>query len=286
MLDTLLRVPPFNVRVRSPFKDVARHIQLFYGDAQLSRENAFIDFDMSIVPGRAIRRWWRAQARFELDGLEPFQPLPANQAAPLFEWSLNWSIASRALGYLVMHAGVVARDDEALLMPGFPGAGKSTLCAALVHLQGWRLLSDELAILNPRTGLLSPNPRPISLKNASIDIVSSFPGSRLGPSYADTRKGTISHAAVPGASRLEADVQARCRWVVFPQFAKTATAYVDEITRAEAFALISEQSFNKERMGEAGFIALCAMLDGARCFQIGYDSTETGLTLINQIIRG
>lgn len=286
MLDTLLRVPPFNVRVRSPFKDVARHIQLFYGDAQLSRENAFIDFDISIAPGRAIRRWWRAQARFELDGLEPFQPLPANQAAPLFEWSLNWSIASRALGYLVMHAGVVARDDEALLMPGFPGAGKSTLCAALVHLQGWRLLSDELAILNPRTGLLSPNPRPISLKNASIDIVSSFPGSRLGPSYADTRKGTISHAAVPGTSRREAEVQARCRWVVFPQFAKTATAYVDEITRAEAFALISEQSFNKERMGEAGFIALCAMLDGARCFQIGYDSTETGLTLINQIIRG
>jgi len=51
----------------------------------------------------------------------------------------------------------------------------------------------------------------------------------------------------------------------------------------EAFSLISEQSFNRERMGEAGFDALCALLTDAHCYQISYGSTADGLDLIEQI---
>ncbi|ATE59015.1 HprK-related kinase A [Thauera sinica] len=283
MLDTVLRIPPFNVRVRSPFAAVARHLHAFYADAGIPADGAFVDFDLRILPGTGLRRWWHPQARLELDGIEPFLPLPADQAAPLFEWGLNWSIASRALGYLVMHAAVLARNGEAVVMPGFPGAGKSTLCASLAFLERWQLLSDELAILDPAAGHLVPHPRPISLKNESIDIVSRFDGAWLGRQYPDTRKGTVSHAAVPAASRASAESPARCRWVVFPRFEAGCEPFVEEIPRAEAFALISEQSFNKERMGETGFVALCAMLDGARCYHIEYGSTADGLRLIGDI---
>lgn len=285
MLDTRLRIPPFNLRVRSAHRDVAAHLDFFYAAYPRLDDRAFVDFDLQVLPGQGLRRVWRRQARLEIDGLTPFLPLPANQAAPLLEWSLNWAIASRALGYLVMHAAVVARDDAALVLPGFPGAGKSTLCASLCWLGGWRLLSDELAILDPPTGDLAPNPRPIALKNESIDLVSRFPGVRLGPSYADTRKGTVGHAAAPEASIRAADRPARCRWVVFPRYSPGVAASVERIDRAEAFALISEQSFNKERMGEAGFSALCRMLDGASCHAIDYGSTEQGLALIESICR-
>lgn len=283
MLDALLRIPPFNVRIRSPFDSVARHLQTFYADARIDGARSFVDFDLRILPASGLRRWWHPQARLELDGVEPFLPLPADQAAPLFEWGLNWSIASRALGYLVMHAAVLARDGKAVVMPGFPGAGKSTLCASLTFLEDWQLLSDELAILDPATGQLIPHPRPISLKNESIDIVGRFDGVRLGTRYLDTRKGTISHAVVPPASQQAAERSARCRWVVFPRFEAGCEPFMEEIPRAEAFALISEQSFNKERMGETGFVALCAMLDGARCYHIEYGSTADGLRLIGDI---
>lgn len=283
MLDLHLRIPPFNVRIRSPFESVAQHLQTFYTDARIDGGRSFVDFDLRILPGSYLRRWWHPQARLELDGIEPFLPLPANQAAPLFEWGLNWSIASRALGYLVMHAAVLARDGSAVVMPGFPGAGKSTLCASLTFLEHWQLLSDELAILDPDAGHLVPHPRPISLKNESIDIVSQFQGAALGPRYLDTRKGTIAHAAVPVASQLAAESPARCRWVVFPRFEAGCEPFAEEIPRAEAFALISEQSFNKERMGETGFVALCAMLDAARCYHIEYGSTDDGLRLIRDI---
>ena len=103
------------------------------------------------------------------------------------------------------------------------------------------------------------------------------------PVYHDTRKGSISHAACPVSQSLRQPTTARVQWVVFPRFEAGSEPLCEEISRAEAFALISEQSFNKERMGEVGFDALCSMLSGARCFQIDYGSTEDALQLIREI---
>jgi len=140
-----------------------------------------------------------------------------------------------------------------------------------------------LALLDPATGFLLGNPRPISLKNRSIDIVAAFEGVTVGERYVDTRKGTVSHASVPAASIRDAEKPARCRWVVFPKFVSGSAGHVDEICRAEAFALISEQSFNRERMGESGFRALCSMLDACRCYAIEYGDTRTALDLVGRI---
>lgn len=282
----ILRLPPVTVRIRTPLKSVSEHISFFY-DAyrcQLpTSERDFIDLDIAVLPGQGIRRFWHSQSRFLLDADEPFLPLPLDQAAPLLEWGLNWCMAIRPLGYLAIHAAVVARGADALLLPGFPGAGKSTLCSSLVFLDGWRLLSDELALLNPGSGDLHPHPRPINLKNASIDIVSGFPGARIGPRYLDTRKGTVALAAPPPESIKAAETPARCRWVVFPSYVTDEESWCEELSKAESFALIAEQSFNKDRMGEVGFKALCSMLDDATCYQIGYRSTAEALHLINSI---
>lgn len=285
MIDTVIHIAPFNVRVRTSLAGVLRHLDFFYSEYPRCAADAFIDFDIQVLPGKGLRRWWRPQVRFLLDGAESFFPLPAGQSAPLFEWGLNWCVANRPMGYLVMHAGLLARVGRALMMPGFPGAGKSTLCASLCLIEGWQLLSDELAILDPASGLMQPHPRPISLKNASVDVVSAFPQSRLGPVYHDTRKGSISHAACPVDSVEAAGAVARVGWVVLPRFETGAAPFCESISRAEAFTLISEQSFNKERMGEVGFEALCSMLSDAECYQIVYGSTDDALQLIRDITQ-
>ena len=126
----ILRVPPVTIRVHTALPSVVDHIEFFYGACRSrspADERDFIDLDISVLPGRGIHRFWHPQSRFLLDTNEPFLPLPLDQAAPLLEWGLNWCIASRPLGYLTIHAAVVARGSDALLMPGFPGAGKSTL---------------------------------------------------------------------------------------------------------------------------------------------------------------
>lgn len=287
MFDSLLRLPPFNLRLRTPFASVARHLADFYGDYPRPATDSFLDLDIRIEPGGGIRRYWRRQARFIVNDQDPFFPLPADQAPPLLEWGLNWSIASQSLGYLVIHAAVLARkDNRAVVLPGFPGAGKSTLCAALAYRNHWRLLSDELTIIEPESGELIPNPRPISVKNESIAIAAEFPGARMGPRYRDTRKGDIALLQAPAESIRAGEVAARCRWIVFPRFVPGTAPASEQISKAEAFVQISEQSFNKERLGETGFRALCRMLDESDCFEIEYGSTEDGLALVEHLCRG
>ena len=60
--------------------------------------------------------------------------------------------------FFLIHASVVARDGQAILIGGPAGAGKSTLTLALTHL-GYGFMSDDLAPLDRITGMVNPLPR-------------------------------------------------------------------------------------------------------------------------------
>ncbi len=99
--------------------------------------------------------------------------MPLGHAMPLLEWALNWCISTDAHQFLIVHAAAIERNGLAVVLPAPPGSGKSTLCAALIH-RGWRLLSDELALLSLVDGTLHALARPVSLKNRSIDVMSEY----------------------------------------------------------------------------------------------------------------
>ena len=202
---------PLRARIRTRHRAICEPLHTLYADfpAEIS-PSAFAHFHIEVGRRSAPLRWFRPQARFVSEGYEPFKPLPAAQALPLVEWGLNWAIATQAPQFLIIHAAVVALDDRALILPGSPGAGKSTLCAALVA-SGWRLLSDEFALIDPASLRVHPIPRPISLKNASIDIIRSrWADAWHSEPARDTSKGTVALFRPPAAS--VADMHRRPKW--------------------------------------------------------------------------
>ena len=64
-------------------------------------------------------------------------------------------------GALVLHGTALERDGEAILLLGYPVAGKSTLAWCLLQ-QGWRLLSSELVAVSP-DGLVLPGMHQLKL---------------------------------------------------------------------------------------------------------------------------
>lgn len=115
----------------------------------------------------------------------------------MLEWGLNWCVSMHAHHYLIIHAAVVEKNGLAAILPAPPGSGKSTLTAGLV-LSGWRLLSDELTLIDRRTGLLHALPRPVSLKNQSIDVIRQFnPEAFINRVSHDTSKGSVAHMRPP-----------------------------------------------------------------------------------------
>ena len=180
------KIGSFDVCLRTRLPWVAQDLRQQYAEYELSNGTELIDFHVTVQPPFAYRRWVRPQVSFYLDANTPFKPLPLAQGFAMFEWGLNWCIASNAHHFLNIHAAVVERGGRALVLPGAPGNGKSTLCAALVS-QGWRLLSDEMTLVNLKDGLISPVPRPISLKNESIDVIRSLsPDVHIGRVVTDT----------------------------------------------------------------------------------------------------
>lgn len=263
------RIGPFTVRLASPFREMGRWLPLLYRDYPLLDEAGFSDFHIRIGPGTGIRRWWRPQARFFLDADEPFKPLPRSQALPFFEWGLNWCIARHAHQFLIIHAAVVARGERALILPGEPGAGKSTLCAELVG-HGWRLLSDELALLSPESRRLTPVPRPIGLKGPSIELIRDrFPTAEIGPACRDTAKGTVAHLLPPAASVAAGGHEAVPVRIVFPRFRPGAALRLTEMPDDEALRGLLEGTFNFPVQGVRGFNGLIDLVEqcGAHCLE-------------------
>ncbi|ABI55459.1 Hpr(Ser) kinase/phosphatase [Alkalilimnicola ehrlichii MLHE-1] len=272
-----LEIGPFIVRLRSRLPAMAESIGLHYAEQLLPADTPFCDFHVRLDRAPGVRGVWRPQARFYLDGSSPFKPLPLAQAFPLFEWGLNWCIAQHGHHYLMIHAAVVARDDRALILPGAPGAGKSTLAAALA-LSGWRLLSDEFALLSLEDGMLSPLPRPVSLKNQAIPLIRErFPQAVLGRSTHDTTKGTVAHLKPPEESIARSQVPAQPAWLVFPRFAPEGKDALRPMPKAHSLLTLADAAFNYSVLGGQGFEAAADLIDRCACFELDYADLDRSL---------
>ncbi len=269
-------VPPLVVQVRSRIPVVADGLERLYADYPLAPLHGmgFRDFHVAVQPRRP---WFRPLCAFELDGSQPFTPLALGEAFALFEWGLNWCVTSHCHQWISLHAAVLERGGRAVVLPAPPGAGKSTLCAALM-LQGWRLLSDELTLLEPGSGWVVPAPRPISLKNASIDVIRERdPGSVLGPVARDTQKGTVAHLKVSPQSLARAGERALPAWVVFPRYAHGAALQVQARSPATTVVELARNSFNQHVHGRAGFEALVRLVDACDSFDLRYSQLDQAL---------
>lgn len=279
-----LRIEPFVVEITSSIPSMIGSIRHLYAD--YSRlplgSDYFADFHIRVDPPKNMRRWFRPQIVFYADGVQPFQPLPFSQAYPQFEWGLNWCIATQVHQYLLIHAAVVEKNGKALILSGDPGAGKSTLCAALVG-RGWRLLSDEMAVVDFRSKKLIPVVRPISLKNQSIDLIKNWaPELAMGDAFHDTAKGTVAHVKPPASSVLAGRDLATPTWIVFPRYsAEQASLSVKPVAKGQAVLRLAEQSFNYGVLASKGFNCVCDLVEQCQAFELAYSDLEQALQLFS-----
>ena len=278
-----LRTGPIVTSIRSSIDAVAKGISLHYGEHPLEASDGFADFHISVERPRNVRRWINPQVVFRFDGDAPFSPLPAQQAFPMLEWGLNWCISSHCHQYLTIHAAVVERAGLAMIFPAPPGSGKSTLCAGLAF-RGWRLLSDELTLIEPNTGAVVPVPRPISLKNASIDVLRAFaPAATIGPAVHETIKGSVAHVKPPIDGVLRANETAMPRWVVLPRYAAGAEARLEPMSKGAAFMRLIDNSFNYNVHGRRGFDALANLIDGTDCYEFSYSQLGDAAAVFDRL---
>ena len=259
-------------------------LQQVYGQYPVLDQASFVDIRMALLRGRGLRRVVRPQIRFFVDGSFPFEPFPVTNHFPFLEWGMNWSIAHRSNIHLLLHAGVVEKNGQGIVLSALPGSGKSTLTAALAA-SGFRHFSDEFGVLRLSDHKLIPLLRPIALKNDSIAVIRRFrPDAVIGPVFRGTRKGDVAHVAPTAESVLRRSEPAEPRLILFPKFVAGAPTQLTAVSPSRAFSRLSVNSFNYELLGPVSFGALTRMAERCTAYSLQYSDLDSAISAIDQLV--
>jgi HprK-related kinase A len=279
-----LDIGRLRVKVTSAIPDFPQALRTLYGRHPCAVNGGEYDFDITIAPPNWLRRYLARNVVFELSGERPFLPVAAGHAHALFEWGLNWTIGSFAHNYLILHSAVLETRGAGVLLSAVSGSGKSTLAAELA-LSGWRLLSDELALLDENLELI-PCVRPVSLKNSSIDLIQGrHPEAVFGPPATNTHKGSIAHLPAPGDSVRRGSENATPRLIVFPKWTDGASLGIRAVGQGQAVMRLIDQSFNYSTLGASGFERLAGLVRSAEAWEIEYSSLDEARDALNELVE-
>ncbi|MDX2170750.1 MAG: hypothetical protein SF182_27010 [Deltaproteobacteria bacterium] len=148
---------------------------------------------------------------------------------------------------LVIHAAVLGCGDDALLLPGPTGSGK-TMLSAWLSLRGLAPLSDEACFLRDAESRLESFARPFCFKGPWAEL--------LGVAAPDHRRvlQDDSVSLVPrdlfgSAPRAAARAP---RLIVFPHFAPDASFALDRLSPARAAVRLMETVANARNLPDHG----------------------------------
>jgi hypothetical protein len=211
------------------------------GDRELALVPAGRGFDLR-DDGRVVRR-----------DVDP------SVAAATVVWRLN-AIAGESTAHVLLHAGCVAGPrGGAVLLPGGPGAGKSTLAAACVA-AGLTYVSDELAAIDVRTGGLAPYAKPLGLS-----------GGRL------VAAGTLGRVVAQGPAGVPTPVA-----LVFPRYKSEAPVTEVPLDSTWALLALTTHATNLAAMGGTALAWLAGLALSCPAVHVTYGDAGKALVAVER----
>jgi hypothetical protein len=198
---------------------------------------------------------------------------------PILLWHLNQMVMLDTSSGLMLHAGVVSKGDQGVLIPGVANAGKSTLVAALV-VAGFEYFSDEGALLDLEQQRILPYRRWLALEAGSWPLVPSLrPSPHPGYDHAD--QWLIAAQDLPGAHDRPACTP---RVIVFPSLHPGEGTSLEPLSRATAVRDLSLGATNLADLGERGFQALVGLARTATSWRLRLDGVDESVAVLESLV--
>lgn len=172
----------------------------------------------------------------------------------------------------VVHAATLSRNGAAVVFPGAPGAGKSTLALALAS-AGFDYLSDETAVIDASLDVIS-YPKPIVVGDESIALVDGASDAAIA-SLGDrwfVAADRLTGRAAPASSQL--------RMVVAPHHRRNGPVRCRTMSPGETAALCASNSFNLRRLGRPGLELAAVVGRTVPGRELHHDGVATAVPMI------
>jgi hypothetical protein len=199
-------------------------------------------------------------------------------AMRLLEYEICLHVLSLRPDLVAIHAATVYAGDGIILVTGDSGAGKTTLALALT-LAGCRVGGDDLALLDPRTGVLQPLPRCAHLDRTSWRLLRRA-GIRLPSRLARIGFVTPADLGTPVAGR------APVSHVLVVEHGRGTAPILRSLSQAEALlALLPQTRWPAGTDGEK-LTTVGRMIGGARCHHLPRGDLPATLALVSAMLDG
>jgi hypothetical protein len=218
---------------------------------------------------------------FRFSTQERFRVAMLAEAIHRAVWELHRAVHDQVRDFLLLHAGAVARDGRALLLPAETASGKSSLTLGLLE-RGASYLSDDLAALDPVTNHVYPFPKRIKLIPDALEF---FPGLEGRLEDRDLPFEQWERFVRPEDVGARVAEPAVVKWIVFPTAEFEGSAVLEPITKAESVKEMAANCLNLYRFGEAGVVLLSRIAKEADAFRLRGGPLRERIDLLSDQLR-
>lgn len=250
----------------------ARFDTLFAGLPHAEATDDVAEWRVELSPSEEERRWRLLVGDDERGAAEGLDALRVQVVQ-----TLNRE-AVRSWTGPVCHAGCVARDGIAIVLPADPESGKSTLTSGLVR-AGFAYVTDEGVAFVPGTTRIEPYAKPISLDPGSWFLFPEF-------APADDGEATRTQWQVPPDAFRAGAASGPCdaRFLVFPRYVEGATTRLKPLPRAEALVELAKNTFEFNQHSVEYLHDLEAVVRACASFRLTVGTLDDAVACIEELV--
>lgn len=196
------------------------------------------------------------------------------------EYQIYNLLIDKLSNYYLIHAGVVSYNNKAILLPARAGGGKTTLIASLLK-NGFRYLTDEIAIIDFHTLKVYPFPKPLNIKIGSLPLFPNFePEMELINKRNINIKDKIHHVLVNNGSIHPVDNPIPIKSTIFIQYKPKVDCRLRRISKACTIFELVKCSFNQYLFKEKGIDLIDRLVATCECYQLQFNHLDEAMKLI------
>ncbi len=214
-----------------------------------------------------------------LDGVLLYPTLAIGSVASHVMIEINQRAANSLDRGFPLHAGAVASQASAIVLPGESGSGKTTLTTALA-LTGHGFIADELTVIDHDSLSAFPYGKPVALRPATVDLLRSSIGQLRRPGW--TIEQDERFVAPRDLGQVCADpVPVAC--VVFPTFEATGATELTAISAPEALTMLMHSVLSATALTSPTFEALTRLVRDVPVKRLAYRSAFEAAEMLSKM---